>query len=347
MSDGHMFASCARNVRKGDDSIHVIGVDRLTHGTGVPNSYISALCSVLHACGVKCSYGVLMGMSGMAFRLLLDKDTGPSVRAWGADVGLGCAQSAWRCAGFSPRHCYRGGPGKQAKDAFVATIRSALEDGMPWVANDICGDGLHGVVAGLEGDTLLCRVLGDDSNGYRRSDCMLSEAVTLGTPLEVAPVGVAFDDSLRRAVALAYVGEVSTEEGRLVCGVGAYDVWSDWLRDEASRCEQDDLELERSARANELVYRWLVDAREGVPGYLRNLAGELGGARVGGGVSDAATLYARLAGKLKSGIALTDAEAGQWGPGQRESQAALLEECAELEARAVRAIEQTLALVAG
>ena len=326
------------NVRREGDSLYVVGVERMTHGTGIPNAYVSALASILHTCGVNSSYGYLFGMSGIAFRLVINRDCGPSIRDWGADVGEGCKRALWRAAGFERQSLCIDDSVRDSPKEFNDSIREHLGAVRPLLSTNIGGEDVHGVIAGLDGSSMLCRVLGEDTNVYSRCEMSVSQAETLGDRIVGIDKQMLYLEALQRGVRLAGKGRVMHGDDSLVIGVDAYRVWAEWLRDEAARCELDKVEFSRSVSSNYILFRWLVDARLCLPTFLRSTEAELGLPENADAVAEAASLYARLADKLKSGLDFTDVDPEQWTPLHRAEQADLLEKCAELEALAAQSL---------
>lgn len=338
-------------VTRQQGAARIEGVQRLQWGVGRENTFINSLLVTLTALGEQTTYPELMGLSGAAFRLQFHQPQWcPS--SPDATCGFDCSWPALKAFGFdyAVRHV-NPDDADQVKKA-RSDIVHAIDRGLPVPAIHLVKAPDWGVVVGYRdsGATLLCRDYHAGGDDYVAAERFPTALLLLRTRSRPPARQASVARSLRLAAGL--VKTLSYDN--YTCGLNAYERWAADLCDEARfGCPPGDPEqLGQLMQINHWVYLTLVDARRAAFEYLGGLVNELP-APAGEHIAAAADLYRRLVsdvlGKRSPAHVApmpTQSKKGQnWTADQRQTQARLLREAADLERQAVAEVEKAITVL--
>jgi len=336
-------------IQREGDRIVLEGVT--TPCDGHLNSVMAATAALAQTLGVDATYDFLMGVSGTAFRFQIH-NVNPCPSSPHAHVGFETGQAAFDALPWQTRH-YSG----EQQDALRAAVKASLEKGLPVMA----GTEECGLIVGQEGagdDAVLLWRTGmgahfigkeRDKNGIRRSAPGMkvwgADVIEGDRPMPDRRTAV------RRSLEVAVeMSETAVDpDGKYIRGPGGYKQWKNYLADWASVVvDGHDQEL---TIGNAFIYRSLIQYRRCAARYLRQY-GPLLGPEAQIHLQRAADLYAQMADRLEK-----DAHNAPWpwemkNPGKewtdemRQAEIQAIEEAQALDAQAIEAIRQALAVAA-
>lgn len=316
----------------------------LPFGKGRDNQFIAALEATLAARGEAVGYDELMGLSGAAFRVQFWL---PEWCPSSVDLLQGYNHAAPVLDALGYRYQLLSTFGRPAEEYREEVVRS-LDAGRPVMMENLDGRGRYAVVVGQvnNGEQWVGRCCGDAEGDYTTSTDLPWCVLLLEERGKAMEPTAAFRRSLEIAVELAHTPSYVRDKKPQASGSAAYAAWIKALRDEGSFAKAGQEDLRYMAGANAGMYEVLADARAAGARYLAGHARDLG-TKAETHLQEAARLYERIATELAAGrkwVPEREALKGDfaWTPAMRQEEAAILEQVAELEARAVAELEKAL-----
>ncbi len=307
------------------------------------DSFMTALAAVLRATGKRVTYEELMGISGAAFKLLLELPEW-CPRASSSGIAFDCTDLALRSAGYSIEWIGQDeqeNPGgkEQARRAVVTSI----DAGRP----ALYMDGEFSLIAGYRdrGRVFLCRPYDGREPGYTEMPeprGMFGPAWAVGIVQPNRPVPDRRETllaSLRTAVQLARTESFHVRAETFASGFAGYEAWIDGLRNHEGEPSGQML------HANAYGYAILLTSRAAAAEYLRSIQRELGPA-VGEHLRPAADRYEHVHRRLLAGRdCVAHPWEESWTPQNRRIESDLMSQSLADERVAISQIEQALAAI--
>jgi hypothetical protein len=355
-------------VQRTPAAIKIDGVPPMSYETGC-DSFVLALLTAAAPLGIEVSYPMLKGLSASAFRLMFPRDW----RRYAPDAlqGYDHSRLAYVALGLHV-DVFEVNPTDPASIALVQPVVSGrIAAGYPLLGLQMMGWEDWGVIAGYSGacETLLVRTPHEQGSepGPAKSWPWLIHALSGAGPAPNRKGSI--QRSLRTAIEL----HETSAFGEYASGQAAYRFWIDGLHEEefyapfeagnpaeaqsrlaellaAEAGRQGDVPFASPYLERVHVNNWrlksLTDARKAAAAYLEEAAG-LMSSEVGARLAAAGRDYDEAAQLLGMARPFAPSEgnlqAQPWTQRQRDKQAALLQQAAEVEDAAIAAIRAAMA----
>lgn len=315
---------------------------------GDANRLTAALHLALAYCGAQCDYDTLAGDSGMAFILQADTQHGARdgdttvlnlgwwpIDGYGAMLRLDFLRRVYGIP-LRPVHCeapdeYRQDAAKYFQTYHLSEIRRSLQAGRPLIGEE------HDIwlITGYDGGKppVLGQLTCSDVPEVKRLGRHPWGLIVIDEPIEPTIERTRADgEAIQFAIDLHHDRHGWPQPNKL-SGRGAFALWSEVLRD-GQRCGPDYFSGN--------VRNVLRSNRRSVPPYLRQMA-QRHGPSAAGALRAAADIYEQVLAKLRTIDVFDGSFATAAG---REKLAALVDDVAGLEARAVQELQNAVTTMA-
>ncbi|MBC8527696.1 MAG: PDZ domain-containing protein [Candidatus Cloacimonetes bacterium] len=254
-----------------DDAVIIEGIDKLSWGMNMDNSFLCALHRIDEKFGQNISYEDISGLSGYAFRLQFFDGWCPSSpdATCGKDVGAEILKKLGY--NFNVYHMATEFMNEDMKESAITEdeirkiMMKSIDSGWPVIAIDLIEIPEWGIVTGYQkdGKEFFCRTYFDKTKGYEIAKKMpwVIYVITDKQKVDITPQ---YKNSLLLAKEL-----YNTEKyDNYFSGIKAIHEWINALQDEKYFDEIDDKGFEETNLANWWIYFSLMLARDNAKQYL-------------------------------------------------------------------------------